>query len=255
MAVELVDGAGSTTERIAAGDAELGLTASLYFLRAQAAAGGALPVRFVMPLHQRDPIAGLVRDDAALATPEDLADRSVARWGLSFMTEAYVAALARLGGQPSQIVAVDGDPSAALAAEAVDVVPSWAETIPVRSYAGVAVRAIPFDVDGGYASGLVAADRVSDDVLARMHAALVAGFAVQRADPDVGVAAFCDHYPHVPKHDARANWDYYVPFAFAEASSQRTVDPERWKQTVADITATHGLAPLEAERLQRITGS
>lgn len=249
--VELLDGEGSTPERIASGDAELGLTATLYFLRAQAASTHELPVRFVMPFHQRDPIAGLVRDDSALTEPADLADRSVARWGLSFMTEAYVAALAQLGGRPSRIASVEGDPSAALRTGSVEVVPTWAETVPVRSYADVVVRAIPFET-GGYASGLIAADTVSDAVLTRLHQALVAAFSLQRAQPHVGVAAFHAHYPHVPEADARDNWDRFVPFAFSDASEPRAVRPERWQATVANIVATHGLPVLDAERLYRI---
>lgn len=248
--VELLDGRGATTERIAAGEAELGLTATLYFLRAQTASAPELPVRFAMPLHQRDPIAGLVRHDSELMTPQDLPDRSVARWGLAFMTEAYTWALARLSAKPSQIVPVEGDPSAALQAGTVDVVPSWAETIPVRSYAGVTVRAIPLGGEG-YASGLIAADAVSDEVLTRVRKALTAAFSLQRDQPDLGVKPFCERYPHIPRADAFANWRDFVPFAFAETSETRAVDPDRWTATAADTIEAHQLPPLHAERLYR----
>lgn len=249
--VELLDGHGATTERIAVGEAELGLTATLYFLRAQAASSSELPVRFAMPLHQRDPIAALVRDDSELMTPRDLPDRSVARWGLAFMTEAYTWALARQNAKPSQIVPVEGDPSAALQARTVDVVPSWAETIPVRSYAGVTVRAIPLGGEG-YASGLIAADTVSDEVLTRLREALTAAFSLQRDHPHLGVEPFCERYPHIPRADAFANWRDFVPFAFAETSATRTVDPDRWTATVADTIEAHQLPTLPAERLSRI---
>lgn len=248
--VELLDGQGATTERIAAGEAELGLTATLYFLRSQAGSADELPARFVMPLHQRDPIAGLVRDDSDLVTPDDLADRSVARWGLAFMTDAYTWALARRNAKPSQVVPVEGDPSAALRDGTVDVVPSWAETIPVRSYAGVTVRAIPFETEG-YASGLIAADTVSDDVVARVREALVAAFTLQREHPRVGVEPFCERYPHIPPADAFDNWDKFVPFGFSKASQARAVDPHRWTATVADTVAAHELPAVDAERLYR----
>lgn len=247
--VELVNSQGSTTERLAAGEAEFGLTATLYFLRSQAARQPRLPVRFVLPLHQRDPMAALVRDDADMATVEDLAGRSAARWGLAWMADAYTAALARRGLAAPEIVAVEGDPSAALRTRDVEVVPSWAETIPVRSYADVRVRAIPFDLDG-YASGLVAADDVDDEVVARMCRALDAGFALQQAQPDPGLTAFCDHYSEVPRSDASDNWRRFLPFA--EVARPRTVDPARWAATVAGIQAAHGLGPLDAAELARI---
>lgn len=246
--VELVNGQGSTTERLAAGEAEFGLTATLYFLRSQASRRSPLPVRFVLPLHQRDPIAALVRDDADMTTVQDLAGRTAARWGLAWMADAYTAALARSGLAPPQTLPVEGDPSAALRTRDVDVVPSWAETIPVRSYAGVGIRAIPLDLDG-YASGLVAADRVDDDVLARTCRAVADGFALQQAQPDPGLTAFCAHYPQVPRADASDNWRRFLPFA--EPTSPRTVDPGRWAATVADIRAAHGLGPLDVTQLVR----
>lgn len=248
--VELLDGQGATTERLASGEAELGLTATLYFLRARAASAPELPVRFAMPLHQRDPIAALVRDDSELVTHRDLPDRSVARWGLAFMTEAYTWALARLNAKPSQIVPVEGDPSAALRAGTVDVVPSWAETIPVRSYAGVTVRAIPLGGEG-YASGVIAADAVSDEMLTRVREALTAAFALQREHPHTGVEPFCERYPHIPRADAFDNWRYFEPFAFPTTSATRTVDPDRWAATVVDTVDAHQLPTLEAERLYR----
>lgn len=45
----------------------------------------------------------------------------------------------------------------------------------MRSYAGVTVRAIPLGGEG-YASGLVAADAVSDEVLTRVRQALTAAW-------------------------------------------------------------------------------
>lgn len=253
--VELVNGQGSTTERLAAGEAEFGLTATLYFLRSQASQQSQLPVRFVVPFHQRDPIAALVRDDADMATVEDLVGRPAARWQLAWMADAYTAALARTGLAAPEIVPVEGDPSAALRTRDVEVVPSWAETIPVRSYAGVGIRAIPFDLEG-YASGLVAADRVDDDIVARMCRALVDGFTRQQAEPDPGLTAFCAHYPEVPRQDARENWRLFLPFA--QTTSPRSVDPALWAATVADIQAAHGLGSLDAPRLARVpepTGS
>lgn len=141
--VELLDGRGSTTEQIASGDAEFGLTAVVYYLRAQAAHRQPLAARFVMAFHQRDPIAGLVRDDSAVRSPADLAGARAARWQLSWMVPAYAAALEGLGLDPPVVVDVEGDPSAALRDGTVDVVPTWADTVPVRSYGGVAVRAVP----------------------------------------------------------------------------------------------------------------
>lgn len=64
---------------MAAGHADFALTSVVYLLAAQTEAAGSLPVRFVATAHQRSPIAGVVREDCGMRTPEDLAG---ARTGL-----------------------------------------------------------------------------------------------------------------------------------------------------------------------------
>lgn len=204
----------------------------------------------MLPFHQRDPIAALVRADSDLDGVRALAGRPIARWGLAWMTEAYTAALAQRHIDAPEVRPVEGDPSAALRDRLVEVVPTWAETIPVRSYADVAVRTIPLDVEG-YASGLVAGDHVPDDVVARMVRAVSTGFALQEHDPDPGLTAFTDFYPHVPRQDASDNWRYFLPFAGPEENRPRTADAARWERTVAAIEDAHGLAHLDAPRLLR----
>ena len=64
---------------VASGHADFALTSVVYLLAAQTEAAGSLPVRFVATAHQRNPIAGVVREDCGMRTPEDLAGARTAR--------------------------------------------------------------------------------------------------------------------------------------------------------------------------------
>lgn len=240
----------SRPARVAAGGADFGLTAVVYLLQDLAAAGGHLGVRFVGALHRRHPIAALVAEGSGLQGPPDLAGRPAADWSLRFMTAEYAAALERAGAGPATFVHLEdgADPSEAVRAGAVEIIPTWADTLPVRTRGGVALRAIPIGTDV-CASGLVAADAVPDDVAARMRDAVAAGLALQREDPDVGIAAFAERQD-LPYDYVARGWALFEPYA-GEGTAPLGVRAAGWEHTAAHTAAVHGLPAPDAGTVHR----
>ena len=112
------------------------------------------------------------------------------------------------------------------------------------------VRAIALDIPV-YSTGLVAADRVPDDVVVRMQRALAAGHRLQREDPEPGLAGFCRRFSEVSEQHARLSWALYEPYAFDDGVTPGSMDAGRWQDTVAYTAETHGLTSFEAERVYR----
>lgn len=243
---------------VAAGDADFALTAVVYLLAAQTEAAGRLPVRFVATAHQRNPIVGVVREDSGLRSPGDLPGIRAARWEMPWFAQEYAGALGYMGlGAP---VLVDTPPGLdrALASGDVDVLPMWMDdTTPVwmadmRLYhngAGFAVRIIPLDIPV-YSTGLVAADRLSGELVCRMRDAFAAGYDLQREQPELGLAAFTRHFPDVSERYVRANWALHASYA-SDAVAPGTMDADRWERTIAHAAATHGLSTFPGERMYR----
>lgn len=205
---------------VARGDVDFAMSAVAYVLAAQTEAKGSLPARFVAVLHQKDPIAALVPESSGLRNREDLPGRLTARGRMSWFFADYAAALARLGlGPPVAVEMPDGtNPASALAHAQIDVLPGFVEMAPGRAKAGGApMRAIPLDIEV-YASGLVAADRLPLELVSRMRRALTAGFHLQRAQPEVGIAEFARRFPNAAEEEIRANWSLFRPYAFAGAA-------------------------------------
>lgn len=71
----------------------------------------------------------------------------------------------------------------------IDVSPTCMDMTLYPADAGVAVCAIPLDIPV-HAAGLVAAGRVSADVVGRMREASLAGHELQRRRPELGLAGF-----------------------------------------------------------------
>ncbi len=234
---------------LAAGDAELALTGVAYVLAAQSEAAGRLPVRFVATAHQRNPIAGVVREDSGLRSCEDLAGARAARWSIPWYTQEYAGAMDHLGLDAPVIVDVPGNLDQALGAGEIDVIPTWMDMTLYHLDAGFDVRAIGLDIPV-YSTGLVAADRVPLDVVHRVRAAFAAGHELQREQPELGMAGFRRRFPDISEEHARANWDLYAPYAF-DAVAPGSMDAGRWQETIDYMARTHGVATLPAEQLYR----
>jgi len=243
-------------DAVAAGDADFALTSAVHLLAAQTRAAGRLPVRFVAAFHQRNPIVGVVRDDSRLRGPPDLAGARAAQWG--WHTQEYAGALRHLDVGAPVLIDTPGRLDEALESGAVDVLPMWIDDTTAVRIRGMIVghrgegfktRVIALDIPV-YSTGLIAADRVSLDVVQRMRDALAAGHDLQRRRPEPGLAAFGRCFPEVTEQHVRVNWALYEPYAF-DGATPGSMNAPRWRDTIAHVGTTHGLSTFPEERIYR----
>jgi len=242
-------------QRVADGEVDFCLTSVNHYLRARAQYGD-LAARFVAVVVQRSPMAGMVAADSDIATAADLTGRRVAGAADEKLVAEYEAALAARGLGPSVMVPVAYEVApAALGRGEVDVVPDFADLVPrIRRQAGVPVRAVPIGHEV-YASGLVAGDRLPDDLVERMRRALGAALRLQRDEPEAGLDALAERYPGVDRADALEGWSLVMPNIFTGAAPG-SMDPVRWQETIGHACTTHGLpvpAPETVYRLAPVT--
>ncbi len=235
---------------MAAGGSDFCLTSVVHYLTARAQSG-ALAARFAAVVVQRSPMAGLVAADSALLEPADLSGRRLGGPPDSQLVAGYQASLQHLGFAPSVLVPMDyAAAPAALGRGEVDVVADFADLVPrTRRQAGLAVRAVPLRVDA-YASGLVAADRLATDVVARMVSALAAALEQQRRDPTAGLPELRRRYPDADPDEALEGWSLAEPNVFTGADPG-SMDPRRWEATIAFLTDAHAFAAVEPESVYR----
>lgn len=188
---------------------------------------------------------------STVAEPADLAGRPTAGHGLSWMVREYQAAVAHHGLEPGPVVDADDGAYAARSLERgeADVTPAWVDTIPSIQQSGEAVfRAVPVAVDV-YATGLLAADRVSAELVERVTAAVADGVALQRTDPEPGMALYHRTYPKASLDYLRTAWAMFEPNA-------PTVDGDpmaaaRWVASVAFYADAFELPAFDLEQVCR----
>lgn len=240
--VESAPGAGRV-DMLARGAGDFLLTATLYHLQALAGAGPrGLPVRAVAVVHQRSPVAAVVRADSALHTPADLVGRRLGTPVAAQMGWLGREVQAALPGPVDVVDLSYPDAFAALAAGDIDLVANFTELLAIdRHRAGVELRAIPLGAEV-YSSSLLAAEGVSDDRVATMMAALSATFELQRLQPTRGIAELCREYPTVDPVDAAESWHALEPFIFdGPGDPLGPGDPAGWERTIAWAARVHGL--------------
>lgn len=254
-------GFGSRLNAVAAGDADFALTSVAYLASAQREAGGYFPARFAAVSHQRNPIAAVVRDDSDLQDPADLPSARAARWCMPWFTQEYAGALAYMGLGATVVGSSEGvdletlgGMNRALGGGGIDVIPVWMDMTPYHrearfTDAGFPTRVIPLDVEV-YTTGLLAADRLPLELVTRMRDAFVAGYELQREDPEPGIAAFRRRFPTISDEHLRANWALFEPYAF-DGVPPGSMDAERWQATIGYTASTHGLPSFPAESLYR----
>jgi len=254
-----VGGFTARVKAVAAGQADFALTSVVYLLAAQTQAAGTLGVRFVAAAHQRNPIAGVVRDDSELRTPADLAGARTARWSMPWFAQEYAGALDFLGIGAPVMIDVPGDLDPALGSGAVDVLPVWVDDTTAPKLQGMvlhhrgtafAVRAIALDIPV-YTTGLVAADRLPDDTIRAMRDAYVAGYRLHAERPELGMAGFRRCFSDVSEEHARANWALFEPRVGSDGARPGSMTAERWRVTIAHTAKTHGLATFPGELIYR----
>jgi ABC-type nitrate/sulfonate/bicarbonate transport system substrate-binding protein len=254
--VELVPSSGLSS--VPAGVADFALTSALHVLHAQAGAAEVLPLRFVAAFHQRNPIAGVVREDSGRRTPADLPGARAARWSIPWYAQEYAGVLVHMGYEPPRIVETPGSLDHALGSGTVDVLPMWMDqTMPshgqgmVLHHAGeiYAIRTIALDIPV-YSTGLVAADRMPEHVVLAMRDAIAAGHELQREQPELGIAAFRRCFPEISAQEVRTGWELYEPYAF-DGVRPGSMNADRWRDTIRHISQTHDLPGLDEEQLVR----
>jgi hypothetical protein len=126
----------------------------------------------------------------------------------------------------------------------------FADLLPrIRRQAGVAVRVVPLDLDV-YSSGLVAADRLPDELVARMQAAVAAALEAQRQDPEAGLDELARRYPDADPLEALEGWALAERNIFT-GPPPGSSDPDTWARTIAHIAGAHGLPAPEPETVYR----
>jgi len=239
---------------VASGGADFCLTGVTYYLFARQKAGAGLGARFAAVLHQRSPLAAIVAADSDIVRPEDLAGRRVARSeATGWLPDELVATLAERGIDPPVIVPVAyGEPPKALGRGTVDMMATFLDTTSQQQpTSGIATRAVHVGGDI-YASGLVAADRIPDDIVDRMVQAVRAAFEQQQRDPDRGVEQFCRRFPETAPERARETWDLLAPFVFA-GPPVGSMEPARWEATIAWLRGVHSFDVPAAAGVYRLS--
>jgi hypothetical protein len=171
---------------------------------------------------------------------------------MGWLAAELQAALAAFDHPQAEIVDLSyPDAYLALARGEIDMVANQAELVSISEQrAGIPLRAIPVGPDV-YASSVLAADSVSDEIVERMTAAVIASFERQREVPDRGVDELRSKYPEVDRDVAVATWTRLEPYVFGGPGVGR-MDSAGWERTLAWVVRTHGLpAALLGERVDR----
>ena len=233
---------------VGSGEVDFALTSVAYVLAAQTEMDGRLGARFAAVSHQRNPIAAIVRDDSGFEHPDDLQGARAARWSIPWFAQEYVGALSFMGLDPAVLVD-SADPDAQLERGEIDVIPTWVDMTLNHVDKGYAVRPIGLDIET-YATGLLAADRLPLEVVARMRDAFVAGYHLQLEQPEVGTAAFRRRFPDISEQHVRDSWSLFEPYAF-DGGAPGAMHADRWQTTIEHTAATHGLSRFPIERVLR----
>ena len=237
-------------QQVASGERDFCLTSVHHFLTAQAGTFD-LAARFVAIMVQRSPLAALVPAASSLTRPSHLAGALVGGSADHNHTLEFLATLARLGIQaPSMVTPADNDSHAALGRGEVEAIVGFTDALPRASrLAGLPLRAVPVGLEV-YASGLVAADRLPAETVARMRAALVAGLERQRQDPACGLHEMCRRFPDTVPAEALEGWRLLEPNVFTGVPPG-SMEPARWDATLEFLTAARSLPQPRPEQVYR----
>jgi ABC-type nitrate/sulfonate/bicarbonate transport system substrate-binding protein len=231
---------------VASGDADFCLSRVAGY-QVAAAQAGELAAHFAAILVRRSPISVFVPAESDIAAPADLARRRVG--GATWAMAEFVAGMAWLGLEPPEVVPMSRTSGGGLLPEAcamlgrgeLDAVADYEDLLPrARRHSGLDVRSVPLDLDV-YSSGLVAADRLSPELVERVTAAVLATLQRQRSQPDRGVAEVCARVPRVVADDAREGWRLVEPRIFT-GEAPGSMSDDGWARTVAYVSRAHGLA-------------
>jgi len=196
--------------------------------------------RFVGVLHQRSPIAAMVRVESDLHRPSQLDGRRLAVCRLGWFLAEFQRALSDAAGATAALVPVPvDDAQAPLRRGEVDMIASWSELVPwARRRAGVAVRAVPIGPPV-YTTGLVVHDRVPVEVATRLRDAFAEALGLQAETLAAGLAESARRAPRVPAGDVQEEWELLRVNAHHDGRAA-AMRADRWSATLAWMADVHG---------------
>lgn len=235
---------------MAEGGSDFCLTSVHHYLTARETVGD-LAARFVAVIVRRSPVAALVLESSPLTTPADLQGRRVTGSPDKPHMQEFTASLQRRGLGGCEPVRMEVDAvHEALVTGGVDALVEFVDALPrIRRLAGAALRAIPVGLDV-YASGLVAADRLSAELVGRMREALVASLVAQRANAEGGVDELLRRYPEARAEEAREGWRLVEPYIFDD-EKPGSMDEAGWRRTLDVLCTARGLDPPAPQTVYR----
>jgi ABC-type nitrate/sulfonate/bicarbonate transport system substrate-binding protein len=241
--VEILDPSGGpdNVARVGSGDSDFALTSVQHYLSARAEHGD-IPARFVAMVVQRSPIGALVPATSSVRQAADLSGVRVGGDAANPQVIEFMATLDHLGiERPALVELVAGTGPAALARGEVDAIVALVDALPRRRrQAGIDLRAIRIGRDDVYGSGVIAADRLPDDLVAKVRAGVVAALEAQRLGPDAGLAQMADRYGDDRTDDAPEGWRMLQEFVFTDVPTG-SMDAGRWATTLEFLCAARGL--------------
>lgn len=252
MDVELLDPAprAANIKRLADGGADFCITSVAHYLTARAQYGP-LPARFAAVIGQRHTIGAIVAEDHPASSPEGLAGCRLGGTPGNPLVESLLSALTWLGVAAPEVVPVDDPPAASLGGAEIDAMAATVDTLRRNArLAPVPVRAVSVGADA-YMSGLVAADRVPDEVVRRVADALIAALHTYRLDPASGVSALCSRYTDVDPQDALDGWTAVADYIFVPDRPVGSMTLQGWEQALRFTSSAHGLPLPEPETVYR----
>ncbi len=236
--------------RVAAGDRDFCLTSVHHFLTARGEAGD-LPARFVAVVVQRSPIAALVPAGSHISSPLDLGGCRLGANPDNPHSDEFLASLRHRGvGAPRLVPMDEADARLALGRGDVDAIVGFVDGLPrISRLVGDRLRAVHVGLDI-YASGLVGADRLPVETIARMRAALVLALQRQRSHPQRGLAELCRRYPQTLPAEALEGWRLLEPNIFT-GIEPGSMDPRRWETTLTFLSAARRIPCPPPHRVYR----
>lgn len=249
--VEILDPSGGPDNivRVGAGESDFALTSVQHYLSARAA-HGEMAARFVATVVQRSPIGALVPATSTRRVPADLAGCRVGGDPANPQVVEFLASLDHLGIAAPTVVD-HAEPRAALGRGEVDAIVALVDALPRRRrQAGIELRPIHVGRDDVYGSGLLASDRLPDELVAQVRAAVVAALEAQRVAPDSGLAQMADRYGDDRTDDAPEGWRMLQEFVFT-GEPTGSMDAGRWRSTLEFLCRARGLPVPAGESVYR----
>lgn len=205
--------------------------------------------RFIAMIVQRSQVAAVVLADGPITTARDLDGRPVAVERDTTHGAEFLHSLVVIGVRPVAIEMPQEQARSALRTGDVHAYVGYIDTLPgSRRLVGEPVRSVPVG-QAVYASGLLAGDAVSTDVVARMRAALLDTLRAQCGRPQRGLEAMLARHPDTDPDTAASGWSLLEPLVFETPPGEMTAD--KWARTVTFLAEARGLEAPPADDLYR----